>query len=271
MAEINEPKMQDVPDDSEEFELGHTDKLVGVFTAPSETFRKLSLFPPKVIDWFLPMFLVLLVAVFANLVKMSNATIKYEAIQKQMDIQQKMLDKYVSEGKMSREQADQQLETMSGYMDSPVVKVIGAIGGLIAGFIVFFIMAGIYYLFARFALKGDGTYGYTMAAYGLVSYILVLQHILATLLSLATSKLVNDLSIASIAGIDKMTPLGIVLGFIDPIAIWFYVVLGIAFAKVFKSDNSRKYIIMVLAVWIGFTLIFFALAKYISFFENFIK
>lgn len=271
MADINEPKMQDVPDDSEEFELGHTDKLVGVFTSPSETFRKISNFPPKVIDWFLPMFLVILVSVFANFVKMSNPTINVEMMQKQREAQSKALDEFVSQGKMTREQADQQLDAAAGMMDSPVMKIISVVGGLIFGFIMFFIMAGIYYLFARFALKGSGTYSYVLVSYGLASYVLILQTILATIFSLMTSKFLSAFSVAALGGFDKKTILGFVLSFLDPISIWFYLIFGIALAKTFKSDNAKKYVVAIFALWIGLWTLFFILSKFVPFFENFIQ
>lgn len=271
MADINEPKMQDVPDDSEEFELGHTDKLVGVFTSPAETFRKISNFPPKIIDWFLPMFLVILVAVFANFVKMSNPSINVEVMQKQREAQSKALDEFVSQGKMTREQADQQLDAASSMMDSPIMKVITVVGGLIFGFIMFFIMAGIYYLFARFALKGNGTYNYAMVSYGLASYVLILQSILATIFSLMTNKFLASFSVAALGGFEKTTILGFVLSFLDPISIWFYLVFGIAMAKTFKSDNTKKYVIAFFALWIGLWTLFFVLSKFVPFFGNFIQ
>lgn len=269
MAEFDEPRMQEIQDDSEEFELGHTDKLVGVFTSPTETFKKIGGFPPKVVDWFLPMFVVILVAVFAGFVKMSNPAINYEVTQKQMEIQQKALDEQVQNGTITREQADQQLEASQTIMNSPVMKVIAVIGGLIAGFIMFFIMAGIYHLFCRFALKGDGTYGYALVGYGLANYVLILQHIIATILSLVTSKMINDISIASILGMNRTEPLGFVLSFIDPISIWFYIILGIGYAKLYKSDNTKKFIITVFAIWIGISLLFFVLSNYIPFLKNY--
>lgn len=265
MADYNEPKMQDVPDDSEEFELGHTDKLVGVFTTPSETFSKLSLYPPKVIDWFLPIFLVILVGVFGYFVKMSNPVIKYTVIQQQREATAKNMEDAVKSGRMTQEQADQQLDNIETMMNSPIAKVIAVIGGLIGGFIVFFIMGGIYHLFAKFVLKGDGTYGFTLVAYGLVSYILILQHILSTLFSLLTSKLAMDFSVATIAGVDRASILGFALSFVDPIAIWFYFVFGIALAKVFKSNDKNKYIITIFAVWIGVAVFFFVLGKFVPF------
>jgi len=270
MADYNEPKMQDVPDDSEEFELGHTDKLVGVFTTPTEIFGKISNFPPKVIDWFLPIFLVIIVGVFGYFVKMSNPVINYTVVQQQRETTSKALEDRIKSGQITQEQADQQLDNMESMINSPIAKVIGVLGGLIGGFIVFFIMGGVYHLFAKFALKGDGTYSFTLVAYGLASYILVLQHILSTIFSLLTSKMAMDFSIATIAGMDKATPLGYALSFLDPVALWFYFVFGIALAKVFKSDNTKKYIITIFAVWIGISVFFYLLAQVIPFFKFFV-
>jgi len=270
MAEFNEPKMQDVQDDSEEFELGHTDKLVGIFTSPAETYRKMADFPPKVIDWFLPMFVFLIVVAFAGFVKMSNPAINFEVKQKQAETQQKYLDEAVQKGSMTREQADQQIEAAQNMMDNPVIKAIGVLVTLIGGFIVFFVMAGIYHLFVRFALKGDGTYSYALVAYGLASYIYIFQHILATIISLVTSKLYMDISLATLLGMSKLTWLGFILSFIDPIAIWFYFVVGIGFAKLYKSANVKKFVIGIFAIWIGLSLLFYVLATFVPFLKSFI-
>ena len=35
-------------------ELSHTDKMIGIFTEPSNTYEATSKFPPRTIDWFLP-------------------------------------------------------------------------------------------------------------------------------------------------------------------------------------------------------------------------
>ena len=45
--------------ESEEMELNHSDKMIGVITEPTSTFSKIAKFPPKTMDWFLPMLKVL--------------------------------------------------------------------------------------------------------------------------------------------------------------------------------------------------------------------
>ena len=52
------PSQGEVP---AEEELGHSDKLVGVFAEPKTMFEKMSHFPPKTMDWFLPVILLLVV------------------------------------------------------------------------------------------------------------------------------------------------------------------------------------------------------------------
>lgn len=270
MADYNEPKMQDVPDDSEEFELGHTDKLVGAFTTPSETFQKISNFPPKVRDWFLPIFIIAILAVFAHYVKLSNPIINVDMMQKQREMLQKQFDSAVQSGRMSQQEADDQIEQGLQIQNGPFGKGIAVVGGLVGGFIVFFIIAGVFYLFARFALKGNGTYSYALVSYGLAAYITTLQHILSTILALFTNRYVTDISVASLANMSKATPAGFALSFIDPIGIWFYFVLSVALAKTFKSTDTKKYIIMVFSVWIGVSVIFYLLASFVPFLKGFV-
>lgn len=41
--------------------------------------------------------------------------------------------------------------------------------------------------------------------------------------------------------------------------------MGIGLAKLFKSENTRKYIILVFAIWLGWSIISFLLAKNVPF------
>jgi hypothetical protein len=120
-------------------------------------------------------------------------------------------------------------------------------------------------LFAKFVLKGEGTYKEAMVAYGLPHYISAIQMIIMVIAALAMNKLFTGTSVADFIGTEKNTFAGFLLGKLDVFSIWFYVVFGIALAKLFKSSNTQKYIIGVVAVWLGFGLIFFAIAKAVPF------
>jgi len=89
--------------------------------------------------------------------------------------------------------------------------------------------------------------------------------IIMVIAALAMNKIFTGMSVADFTGTEKNTITGFLLGKLDIFSIWFYVVFGIGLAKMFKSSNSQKYIIGVVAVWLGFGLIIFALAKAVPF------
>ena len=259
------PKMSSV--EQEEFEISHTDKLVGVFSEPGSTFSKMSKFPPKTSDWVIPILIVIVITILSQVVMMNNPTIKAAVVEKQMAAVEKSFNDAVAKGQMTQAQADQQLETMRERMEQGgVVQMIGVfVGTPIAAFIFFFIVSGVYLVLAKFVLKGEGTYKEAMVAYGLPHYISAIQMIIMVIAALAMNKLFTGTSVADFIGTEKNTIAGFLLGKLDVFSIWFYVVFGIGLAKMFKSNNSQKYIIGVVAVWLGFGLIFFALAKAVPF------
>ena len=259
------PKMSSV--EQEEFEISHTDKLVGVFSEPSGTFSKMSKFPPKTADWVIPILIVIVIAILSQFLMMNNPTIKAALVEKQMATVEKSLNDQVASGQLTQAQADQRLESMRDQMDQSggAVQMIGIFVGIpFATFIFFFIVSGVYLFLAKIILKGDGTYKEAMVAYGLPHYILAIQMIIMVIAALATNKLFTGTSVADFIGTEKNTIAGFLLGKLDVFSIWFYVVFGIGLAKMFKNNNSQKFIIGVIAVWLGFGLIFFVLAKSVS-------
>jgi len=134
-----------------EEELSHSDKMIGIFTEPSSTFEKIAKFPVKTIDWLLPILLLLLVISLTQILVMSNEEIAYQVKQKQ----EKSINEMVEKRVLTREQADQQIEQSEKFSKSPLGWIFQTIGIFIFGFIVFFFVALIYFLFAKLALKGN--------------------------------------------------------------------------------------------------------------------
>ena len=265
------PKMSSVENEHEEFELSHTDKLVGVFSEPTATFGKMAKFPQKTSDWIIPILVVIVIAILSQVLMMNNPAIKVAMLEKQMARVEKQLKESVDKGEITQAQADERLETTREQMSqSGTVQLIGTIVGVpIAVFIMFFIVSGVFMLVAKFGLKGEGIYKDAMVAYGLPQYIMAIQLIVVVISALAMSKFFSGTSVADYLGSDKTTITGFLLGKLDVFSIWFYVVFGIGLAKMFKSNNTQKYIIAVIAVWFGFALLFFALAKAVPFLSFF--
>ena len=261
------PKMSSVESESEEFEMSHTDKIVGVFSEPGKTFEKMAKFPVKTADWIIPLLVLIVVIILSSVVLRSNPAIKRDMVDKTMAKMEKQFDSAVKNGKLSQEQANQQLDTIRDNMEKGnVIALISTIIGTpIIIFIIFFFMSAVYLLLAKPIFNGDGTYKDVMAAYGLTHYIVVLQMIAAVIAAFITSKYMMDTSVADFLGSDKTTVTGFVYGKLNVFSIWFYAVFGIGLAKMFKSANTVKYIIGVFGVWIGLALIFWLIAKAVPF------
>jgi len=253
-------------------ELSHTDKIVGVISEPSNLFSKLAFLNTKVTDWLLPLIALIIVAIAATFIYMSNPEIKLEMQKQQEKAMREQFDKMVESGQMTQEQADEQIDkTMEMMGGSGMMQVFSSIGILVIMIIWFFVFTTIAFLIAKFVLKGDGSYSQAMTAMGLPLYISVLQSILLIIVGMLLGKMLTGLNPASLSGMDLKTLPGFLLSRLDVFSIWFYIVLGIAFAKMFKSDNVKKYVFASIGVWLVFMFIIFGLSKVSPMFGNMIR
>ncbi len=262
--EQNHSYQEPVESEEEDFEMSHTDKLAGVFTSPSETFAYTAKFPPKTSDWLIPIFGLIIIVIISNFLMLNNPEIKQALQEKQITKMEKNFDKMVENGTLTQEQADEQLNKIQDGMDKQmggIGQIFQVVGTFFGVFIFFFILAGIYFLFAKFALHGDGTYQSAMVAYGLPTYIAIVATIVKLILALTMNQFMTDTSVASIMGSDTSTFTGFILGKLDIFSIWGYAVISIAFAKMFKSESTGKYYAMIFGLWIGFGILFFFLGK----------
>jgi len=266
MKDQQAPKMSSV--ESEEFEISHTDKLVGLFSEPGNTFSKMSKFPPKTADWIIPIVIIMVVALLSNIVMMSNPNIRMQAMEKNMKQVEKQFNDMVARGQLTQAQADQQLDSMRDRFNQGLTVAtvaISAVSIVVITFIVFFVVSGVFLLFAKFALKGTGTYKEAMVSYGLPHYIMVLQVIVMVIAAFIMNKFMTGTSIAAFTGTDTSTIGGFLLSKVDIFSIWFYAAVAIGYAKMFKSNSTGKYFVMIFGLWIGFSLLLFFLAKALPF------
>jgi Yip1 domain len=245
-------------------ELSHSDKMIGVFTEPAKTFEQIAKFPPRNKDWVIPLIILFILIGITRTVSMMNEEVFLEAKQEQIN----KIEKMVEDDTLTREQGDKAIEGIDDQMEmmrGPLGWVINIVSVLIFGFIFFFIIAGIYFLFIKLLLKGNGTYASTLVANGLTGYITIVQVILAAILTMALGSVFQDTSLASLMGSDKSTIEGWLFAKVDPVTIWAYIVLSIGFAKMFKSDSTGKYYALVFGLWIIGGLLIFLLAQAVPF------
>ena len=251
-------------------ELSHSDKMIGVFTEPTNMFYQTSRFAPRHKDWVIPVIIFFIVVALIRILAMTNKEVYFEA--KKQGIER--IEKMVESGTMTREQGDAAIDAIDQqmeFMQGPIGWVISIVTTVIFGMIVFFIIVGIYYLFIKFLLKGDGTFTSALVTSGLTTYINIVQVIIAGIITMFLGKAIMDTSAASLLGSDKTTYMGWLLAKIDPISIWAYIVLAIGFAKMFKSESTGKYYALVIGLWLIGGFILFQLAQALPFLEIFLQ
>ncbi|MFZ1291865.1 MAG: YIP1 family protein [Melioribacteraceae bacterium] len=270
MDELNKQDDQ-IKEIIEDEELSITDKMVGVLSEPSNLFQKLSNLPYKTVDWLIPIIFVIIIAVASNFILMNNPEVKADILEKQMAQFEKNFQEAVDKGQMTQSQADQQLDAIQEQMEKggSTQLIFSTIGIVIITFLSFFIIAGVFLLLVKFGLQGDGNYKSSMLAYGLPHYIIALQIIVMIILATAMGKMFMDTSIGSFMNIEKDSMLGWFTHKLDIFSIWFYAVLSIAYAKLFKSENTSKYFIAVFGLWIGFSLIMYFVVQAVPFLKWF--
>ncbi|HEX2983876.1 MAG TPA: YIP1 family protein, partial [Ignavibacteriales bacterium] len=176
---MNDPLYPNAPETEGELELTHSDKAAGIFTEPSATFAAAAKFPPKTVDWLLPLIILIVVASLSNIILTSNPEIKRQIVEKQMEGAEKSLAQMVQEGKMTEAEAQTALDNQREMFQKggAFFTVISIVSITVMSFIIFFIISGILYLLSKLALKGEGTYASAMVATGLPYYIYTLQAI----------------------------------------------------------------------------------------------
>jgi hypothetical protein len=229
-----------------------------------------SKFAPRHKDWVIPVVIFFIVIALIRILAMTNKEVYFEA--KKQGIER--IEKMVESGTMTREQGDEAIDAIDQqmeFMQGPIGWVISIVSTLIFGFIIFLILIGIYYLFIKFLLKGEGTFTSALVTSGLTTYISILQIILGGILTMLFGKMIMDTSLASLMGSDKTTLTGWLLAKVDPISIWAYIILAIGFAKMFKSESTGKYYALVFGLWLIGGFILFQLAQAFPFLQAFIQ
>lgn len=268
---MNDPLYPNAAETEGELELTHSDKAAGIFTEPSATFAAAAKFPPRTVDWLLPILLLILVAGLSPTIYRTNPEVRRQMIEQAVSQREKQLEESLKSGQITQEQAEQGIEQTRAFIENggPFFTIMNFLIVAVFFTIIFFIVAGIYFLLSRFLLKGTGTYSSVLVASGLTSYIGIIQVIVIIILSLAFSKNFTGTSIAAITGMDKNTTLGFLLNKADIFTIWSLCITGIGLAKMFKSTDTKKYLIMIFSLWVIWSVLIFGLSKVSPFFSNF--
>lgn len=272
--EENTPSEFEVTEELEP--IPHTDLIVGIFSDPRNTFDELIKRPLRTSDWLIPLAVLLLLSIVSSFILFSNPAIVSEVKDKQRDKTEKMLDDMVKSGKMTKEQKIEQMDQADARLagiGTTQGLIFQSIMILIFGSIIFFIVCAVYFGISKFFFAAeDGVYKGALIASALSAYINAVSIVLVALVSMFMDKSFSDLSAASIMGVDKLTFQGFLLAKLDIFTIASFFVFGVGLARtMYQKEKEKNYLIMVFAVWLGFTSVWFLLTKFVPFFGMFVQ
>lgn len=269
MTDLEKP--QEVQDYEEE-SLSHTDKITGVFTEPGATFTKIAAEPAKTGDWLIPILILLAAIIATTAIIMNDPVVKADIKEKAMAKTEQNLNEMVKTGQLSQMQADEQIEAAEKRLEmigTPMGILFQSITIVIFGFIVFFIIAAIHLAFLKLLFKDPTTYKQVLVSNGLASYISLIAVIVATILSMVMGKAMQSVSLAAFLDLQDGSIMKVLAAKVDPISIWAYIVLGIAYSKFAKAESPGKYFALIFGLWIGWSILWHYLAQAVPFLRAF--
>ena len=223
--------------------------MLNIFVTPGEVFEEIKGAKPEPTNWLVPAFIYSLVAAMATVLITSQPAIAQQGRERQA----KALEEAVKSGKMTREQADQQLdvvEKMSGW----IMKIGGAFVGIMTSFIEILGWGFIMWLIARIGFKQQLDFMKLVEVAGLASGIAILEALVRMLLIIITANPLASLSPA--LWVNKPFEHGTLtalLAMVNPLLFWLLAVRSIGLAKILGVPTVKA-AAWVVSVWLALML-----------------
>ena len=211
--------------------LGST--LTDVFTTPSEVFKSLKGTASAPSLWIVPLIVSILMAILMTYIIATNESLRGQVV----DQQRAELEKRVEENKLTRENADLQMDRLE-KSGTGIFIAFGSVFASIAIVAGFFIAALFLWLADKVILKSAEGYGKHLELYGISSWIGVLGGIITLLMIVGLNSLVASPGavLAVLGNYEATNNFHKVLSALNIFSIWQAAIIGIGLSKL--SDKS---------------------------------
>ena len=224
-------------------------RLVNVFAVPGDVFNEVKAAAHSAANWLVPILIACAVGVASVAIVFSQPAIQQQIREKQTAAMEKKFDQLVEAGKMTRDQANRQVEAMEKFLGPTMLIVSGSFGVVSWSFARVFFWALVLWLSGRWLLKSH--FGYLKAAevVGLATMIGVLGLIVKTLLQVNFSNPAASPSLALTVGeFDEKNVMHMLLAMLNLFDLWEVGVLGAGLARLAGATWARA-TLPVLVVW----------------------
>jgi hypothetical protein len=222
------------------------ESLFGMFSEPGEVFERLRDRPLQHINWILPLILLMVLGSIQSIVVTQQPQVIITARQ---GIEQ-TFDKAVADGKMTRQQADQQVSMTESFLTPGIMGIFGAIGMMVTMVILFFTEALIIWVLGKYVLGGNAGYLKSLEVVGLSNVVAAVGLPIMTLLVIIYGDpSANPGPMLLLRPFDHHNKLHLIISAFNIFSVWSMIVMGIGVARVNKAA-SVKGVAVCLVIWV---------------------
>lgn len=204
-------------------------RITNVFMAPTELYTEIAATPAKTTSWLIPYIVMIFLAIVSVYAVYNNPSLRQQVF----DMQEKSMQKMVTEGKVTQDQMDRQMDGMKN--SGPVMFVVFGSGfQFVTISLLFFLGSLLLWISAKVIIKYSGPYSKILEVYGLASWISVL----GTIITMILINLMNNLFATPGGGIllgDSFDPLNSghkLLASLNIFTLWNMALIGLGLAKI---------------------------------------
>lgn len=196
-------------------------RLMNVFAVPGDVFEEVKSTPHVISNWLAPALIACVVGVVSVIIVLSQPAIQQQLREKQEQAMEKKFEELIQAGKITREQADQQMAAVGKLFGGAFQKVMGSAGVVIYSFARVFFWALVLWLLARWLLQTRIGYMKAAEVSGLAGMIGVLGAIVALLLRVNFSNPAASPSLALTVGeFDEKNVTHMLLAMVNLFDVW---------------------------------------------------
>lgn len=232
-----------------------TSRIANLFASPRELWSEVAIRPVQKSSWVVPYVLSLVLVLVFTFALYNNDTLRNQIY----DTQLEAMRKAVAEGAMTQAQVDRAEEQIRGS-GLGMFMVFGGVSQIVVVSMMFFGMALVLWLAAKFALKASAGYGKLLEITGLVSCVGILGAIVTLLLMYAFDSLYASpsLAIAVLDSYDTNNTMHKILSQLNVFSIWETALVGFALSRISGRSTGRA-MVVAFGLWLVWSILAVAL------------
>jgi len=228
--------------------ISKTDAMVGVFTEPGNTYEAIAQ-TKGVYYWVFPILICIVLGLISAFIGQSDKQLFGDMMDKQKKKMHEKMDEQVKAGKMTQEQAQQQIEATEKFMDPNGIffKIMAYVGASV-GIAIMFILVSLLYFIGLKIFKSQAGFADAMNVVGLAMLISSIGGLLAMVLSVVMGHFTSvglGLILKEENVGEKVYKLATSL---DVFTIWEHVIYAIGLSKVGRISMGQSYG-LVFGIW----------------------